>query len=592
MNAVAERERERAAKLALVVFALLALATVGAFFVTQRLKRGSAVVRKISTPLFISPNGDGRKDVARISFRLPKADRVTVEIVDGAGDEVRSLATDRQLSRGAHSFVWGGRNNGGQVPPDGRYYLRVVLLGQGRATTAPRGIVLVTAPPRPRLLSVTPARVRPGAKTPVTIRFSGPNNPTPVFSVYRTDAAPPRLVDRFAGTLGSSVGHWTGRDSRGRPVPQGSYAIAVTVQNRGLVAGSAPAKLPPTARSAQPHTGVTVGGAAVSVTPGPVRAGSAAKLHTPGVRGPVTYTLARIGQSSPARRGRGRTVRVPRSAATGLYTVRVKTAAGPASAPLAVRGRRSGRVLVVLPAIEWQGLNPVDGDADGFPDTLLNSPEVALGRPWAFGRLPATLRSEAAPLLAFLDRRHLRYDLTTDVALAQGSGPRVTGRPGVLFAGSELWLTEALDRDLRAYVESGGRVASFGTDAFRRTVGINSAKLAGPSAPQATNVFGEQTAPAGSVAAPLVRSADELNLFAGTDGYIGLFTRFEQQRALVRGARTASAAGRDPRHPAFVAYRLGKGIVVRAGTPQWAGALGSDSEVQAVTRNTWDLLSR
>jgi murein DD-endopeptidase MepM/ murein hydrolase activator NlpD len=161
-----------------------------------------------------------------------------------------------------------------------------------------------------------------------------------------------------------------------------------------------------------------------------------------------------------------------------------------------------------------------------------------------------------------------------------------------MFAGSELWLTEALDRDLRAYVERGGRVASFGTDAFRRTVGVNSAQLASPSQRQETNVFGEQTAAATSAAAPLVVSGDSLGLFAGSDGFIGLFTRFEQQRALVGGARTVSAAGRDRAHPAFVGYRLGKGVVVRVGTPQWAAALGSDSEVQAITRSTWELLSR
>jgi hypothetical protein len=53
-----------------------------------------------------------------------------------------------------------------------------------------------------------------------------------------------------------------------------------------------------------------------------------------------------------------------------------------------------------------------------------------------------------------------------------------------------------------------------------------------------------------------------------------------------------TAAGRHPDHPAFVAYRLGKGLVVRAGTPQWARATGDDSQVAAVTRSTWDLLSR
>ncbi len=581
---------------ALVVFALLAVATVGAFFVTQRLKRGSAVVKRISTPLYVSPNGDGRKDTARISFRLPKGDHVTVAIVNGAGDEVRRLVDDRELRRGTHRVVWNGRDNSGSIPPDGRYYLRVILRGQGRATTAPRGILLVMTPPRPKLVSVTPSRTRPGARPDVNIRFSGPTSPPPVFSIYGTGTGTARLVDRFAGERGSNVGHWHGTDAKGRPVPAGTYAVAVTVQNRARIDGSAPAQLPPTAKAAAHDTGVTVAGAEASAPLTPVRAGTTARVHVPGVHGSVVYTLTRLGDARPLRSGRARAplarIGVPPRARTGLYTLRLRTAAGPAAAPLVVRGHGRGKVLVVLPAIAWQGLNPVDDDANGFPNTLADSPAIALNRPFALGRLPAALKRESAPLLAFLDHRRLGYDVTTDLALAQGSGPAIRGHTGLLFAGSELWLTEALDRDLRQYVEGGGRVASFGTDAFRRTVGVNSAQLESPSARQETNVFGEQTATASSAAAPLVVSRDTLGLFRASDGFVGLFTRFEQERALVGGARALVAAGRDPKHPAFVAYRLGKGIVVRVGTPQWARALGGDSEVQAVTRSTWELLSR
>ena len=65
--------------LARVVFLLLVAATVGAFFVTQRLKRSGPVVKRLATPLYISPNGDGRKDTARITFTLPKTDLAAAE---------------------------------------------------------------------------------------------------------------------------------------------------------------------------------------------------------------------------------------------------------------------------------------------------------------------------------------------------------------------------------------------------------------------------------------------------------------------------------------------------------------------------------
>ena len=576
----ATRERTLGA----VVFALLVVATVGAFFVTQRLKRSPAVVKQIHLSLYISPNGDHRKDDATVSFFLPKKDRVTASIVDARGDEVRRLADDAHLGRGTHSYVWTGRDRSGVVPPDGTYYLRVVLRGQGRATTAPRGIHLITRPPRPRIQSVTPARQRPGAIQPVTVRFSGPSSPPPLISVYRTDTGAPRVVARFAGLRGQNTARWNARDSGGRRVPPGTYAFAVTVQNKALVSGSWPHRLPPSAASAARGTGLTITGTQAAGPLEPVRAGDVARVT--GLPAGSRYSLgsAKGRTRSPVTR-----VRIPRRTATGIHVLR----AGRTAVPLVVRGRGSGgRVLVVVPAISWQGLNPVDDDANGFPNTLENSTSVALARPWAFGRLPAALRRETAPLTSFLTDRHLRYDLTTDVALASGHGPSFTGHAGVLLAGSELWLTEALDQRLRAFVEGGGKVASFGTDALRRTVTVSPQRLSSPSPPQDANVFGEEAVPAQSEAAPLVVHADSLGLFAGTDGFVGLFTRFEQQQRLVGGAQVQTGAGRDPAHPAFVAYRLGKGLVIRVGTPQWAPAIATDSEVAAVTRSTWELLSR
>jgi hypothetical protein len=287
-------------------------------------------------------------------------------------------------------------------------------------------------------------------------------------------------------------------------------------------------------------------------------------------------------------------VDVPRRARTGAYVLRLSSRAGSAQVPVAVRGRGAGRrVLVVLPAISWQGLNPLDDDGDGFPDTLDSAQAVVLSRPLANGRLPVGFGSEVAPLLRYLSANRLPYDLTTDVALANGRGPRFGGHGGVVFAGTERWFTEALDRRLRDYVERGGRVASFGTDAFRRTVRATPTQLAGPSPPQDTNVFGEQTSAATSAAAPLVvNPGDSLGLFAGTDGFVGLFTRFEQSRRLVGGTHVVASAGREPTHPAFVAYRLGRGLVVRVGTPQWSRMLSSDTEVANVTESLWSLLSR
>jgi hypothetical protein len=185
------------------------------------------------------------------------------------------------------------------------------------------------------------------------------------------------------------------------------------------------------------------------------------------------------------------------------------------------------------------------------------------------------------------------YELTTDLALARGDGPRIGHRPGVLFAGDETWLTDKVDLQLRDYVEGGGKVASFGTDSFRRIVSLGTDTLEDPTEPERVNVFGEQTSQTRIQEAPMVvNPGSELGLLSGTGGFFGLFQDFEQQDRLVGGAQVLESAGRDPKHPAFVAYKLGNGFVVRVGTPEWASKLAVDPELSDVTRRIWAFLSQ
>jgi hypothetical protein len=583
--------------LARVVFLALVVATVGAFFVTQRLKRSGPVVKRLAMPLYISPNGDGRKDTALITFTLPKGDAVTVDVVDSKDDEVRRLLDDVHLRRGFHSLRWDGRNNFGVVPKDGYYYVRVTLRREGRAATGPRGMQLVTKPPRPRILSVTPRRLPlNGARTPVTIRFTGPASPPPVYSVYRTDLGTPRKVASFAGRRSSHVAQWNGLVN-GRPAPEGIYTFGVTVENRALVAGSWPRRLPPRDRAAAPGTGVTITGATLGTPLEPVQAGAVVRV---GVAGPKArryrWQLERVGSSRPVARGRavGRELafRVPARAGTGLYLVTVRAGGRPASAPIAVRGRSAGgRVLVVLPAITWQGQNQVDENGNGFADTLGHGEPVTLARPFAFGQPPPGFAPVAA-LLRYLDSQRVRYDLTTDLALARGHGPVVAGHTGVLLAGSERWLPPSVAATVRGFVQGGGRVASFGPDSLRRDVRLTATRLVQPSRARPVDALGEGTAALKIPAAPLVVSRDTVGLFAGTNGFVGLFTDFEQETSPPRGARLLAVAGRDPRKPAFVAYSLGRGTVVRVGAPAWSTSIESDAQVARVTQRIWALLSR
>jgi hypothetical protein len=219
---------------------------------------------------------------------------------------------------------------------------------------------------------------------------------------------------------------------------------------------------------------------------------------------------------------------------------------------------------------------------------------VRLDRHFADGGLPPRFDSEVSPLLRWLDREQLPYDLTTDIALARREGPALGNAPGVAFAGSELWVPEQLMDRLRDYVADGGRVAMFGADSFRRTVELSDDSASNASRPRPANAFGEQTELLRTSPAPLTVFEDGLGLFEGMSSFVGEFTVFEASRGLPDSGRRITAAGREANQPAFLALGLGGGIVLRAGTPQWARELEESAlslELPQVTKRIWRMLS-
>ncbi|MBA2341872.1 MAG: hypothetical protein H0V85_00235 [Thermoleophilaceae bacterium] len=584
-------------KLVRAVFGVLLLATVGAFSLTQWLKSEppAIVTRFIRAPKQISPGGDGLKDSTRVGFRLRQPDEVRFSIVDAEGGEVRRLVDDRRLSAGRHVYTWDARDGDGETVPDGRYGLQVALPAEGRTVNSIKRIKVDSKPPRVKVVAASPEVVAPGE--PVEVRYRGPRNFAPLFKVFRTTGGAPVEVARFKGDRSRS-GTWDGR-VRGEPARDGTYAFSVTVRDRAGNSATAPGvpaparTQPGTGGGALPGSGVTVSSLAVSVPPTVVRAGHRAAIEVGPKDGRFEFTLRRIGARRALRSGSGRRaalpLRIPGDAATGLYLLRVRRGSHLVVAPVAIqrRGPSPARPLVVLPAIAWEGLRVADDDANGFPDTLEDSQSVAIGRPEVSPRAPAELRSRVGPLLDFFSRERLPFDLTTDIELARGEGPKLDGRPGVVFPGTERWLPVDLQRRLRDYVEDGGDVVSFGTESFRRTVAVGADRLSAPGAPQEQDAFGEATRIRRTRPAPLRRGLDELGLFGPEDRFVGSFETFEESLRRPDGAEVVTAAGRDDERPALVAYRLGKGNVIRIGVPGWGRSLtgqGVAGDTARVTR--------
>jgi hypothetical protein len=610
-----------------VVFVLLVVATFSAFFAAQRLKSAPpvATIKKITR--HFSPNGDGRRDVARIRIRVRKDDDVTISVVDAAGTEVRRLASAvPATSERAVRVRWDGRTASGAVAPESDYRIRVSLRRGGRAVTLNPGLSIDTTAPRPTVFAGGPDGSKwitgpVAGPVPFRVRVVSDRYPTRM-RVLRTDLGAPREVAGFKLPPGVRDGEWDGR-AGGAPAPPGTYQLVALVRDQ---AGNVGRSAPDGPGQVRGQPGVSVRALLARPPADPVRAGDRVLFAVDSRGRPYRWRIFRAGGGeepppSRARRRRARrnetrtkgrkpsggelAVHAPRGP-SGVYVLRVKSGKYSTTVPFAVQGERAAPILVVLPAATWFGLDTLDDDRDGIPNTLENGSSAAYPRLLA-GGLPAGFSDQVAALLGFLDAQKIHYDLTTDLTLAASRSGLTAERQGVLLAGPFRWVSTELARRLRRYVSEGGRVASFGADSLRRGVDIARDRLLRPLPQGETDPFGTRLRPVRRLpgSEPLQPIADEgdTGLLTGVEALPG-FSDVEESEPSDR-ARVALAqvdlkaleqaeTTEEPlpdAYPAVALSELGKGIVIRVGLPQWGAQLRAGSvPVQQLTRNIADIL--
>jgi hypothetical protein len=181
-------------------------------------------------------------------------------LTDGLGDlntdpdEMKNLAGDAK-----HRFTWDGRDDEGNVVPDGTYRMRVVRRDESRVIDSVKEISVDTVPPRVTLVSATPSAIAtglPGEPPRVELRYRGPRNKAPVVRVFRTGEGRPRIVRRFRGGSNRTA-TWDGSVSAGpertEPAPEGDYAFTVAVRDKAGLFEVAPEVVRMLAANAKPE---------------------------------------------------------------------------------------------------------------------------------------------------------------------------------------------------------------------------------------------------------------------------------------------------------------------------------------------------
>jgi FlgD Ig-like domain len=593
------------------VFVLLVGATFAAFFVAQRLKGGPPVAKLVDMPTAFSPNGDGRKDVQPIGVRIKHGDDVTLTVVDATGSDVRRIASGVPVRAGdVVRAGWNGRTEGGSRAPDGRYRVRVNLRREGRAAVLRPGFYLDTTPPRPAVFVARDRWITGPVAGPVPFRLQHAASSRSIeMSVLRTDRGAPRPVAGFTLPRGARGGSWDGRVA-GAPAPPGTYLLVATVRDlAGNVGASAPPR--PAPELLRGRAGISVRALLARPPVDPVLAGRPIRFAVDSRGRPFRWSVRRVGAARPVSRGRagdgGRlTVRAP-DGPSGVYVLALRAGTDRTRVPFAVQGTKSYSMLVVLPGITWFGRDELDDDGDGLPNTLPAGGPAGYPRLLADG-MPAGFASGLAPLLTFLDRQRVRYDLTSDLTLSASRSGLSHERPGVLLPAPLQWVSTELARRLRRYVADGGRLAYFGPDSLRRGVVVARDRLLRPLPQTGEDPFGVRLrAPRGLPArvGPLQPIADAggTGLLTGVERLPG-FREVEEssggERPLAalaavdaRAQDAAEAAGQPlpPSYPALALWRVGKGSVIRVGLPEWGARLAARRPpVEQLTRNIADLV--
>lgn len=202
--------------------------TVGAFVVTERLKLERSPITAPRFPKEFSPTCDCPTETAKLRVRFRTSDRVDALVVDRTGGAVRTLASDRPVSRGDEVFEWDGRDEAGAVVPDGRYRLQLHLEESRRTFLIPTTVRVDTKAPRVRVLAAAGTTISPdgdGVNDRVRIRYRAGSKARPTLTA---NGEP--VVRGRARPSGRSALQWNGRID-GEPAPPGEYLLELRVRD-------------------------------------------------------------------------------------------------------------------------------------------------------------------------------------------------------------------------------------------------------------------------------------------------------------------------------------------------------------------------
>ena len=158
MTVQAGAGRRRTPLISRIVFALLVLATVLAFFIAQHLKVTMPFISGVTGPMPTTINPvdgpTGCRSTTVSFYILHHVDAVDVFVVDQSGATVRTIAsgvpmrkpqtpTAQGFAAVTKTFTWAGRDNAGRPVAVGTYFFLVHLIHQNHSILIPQAVRVI-----------------------------------------------------------------------------------------------------------------------------------------------------------------------------------------------------------------------------------------------------------------------------------------------------------------------------------------------------------------------------------------------------------------------------------------------------------------
>ena len=126
------------------LFAAILVATLIASALVVTARTPDLALEVTERTRVFTPNGDGKRDVARLTYFVRESDpAATVQIVGPDLKPARTFADQEPVEANQEmTLVWDGRTDSGRPAPSDRYRLRVVLPGADRDMVFPRRLEL------------------------------------------------------------------------------------------------------------------------------------------------------------------------------------------------------------------------------------------------------------------------------------------------------------------------------------------------------------------------------------------------------------------------------------------------------------------